>query len=160
MARACDREEKEEEDYTRCWHPTRLNKWKRISSPARRWNHEARSRCRLRLRCDWEGCCSVVVRSNTSRRTMCINDMYHRRIWTCTTQGSLQGARCYETRQAVVPQKLREAHAQIFLWHLRHLPLLTAYPLPMAGPHACGWLMLLGVQQQQHGKQPILCSNS
>ena len=36
--------------------------------------------------------------------------------WTCATQGSLPGARCYDSRLAAMPRKLRLAHVQ-FVWN-------------------------------------------
>ena len=47
-------------------------------------------------------------------RHCAIRKEYYRKSRTCATQVRFSGARCYEIRLAVVPQKLRAAHVQLF----------------------------------------------
>ena len=62
------------------------------------------------------GCASWASRVSGMPASFCPgSSRYHRKSRTCTTQGRFSGARCYETRLAVVPRKLRVAHVRRFL---------------------------------------------
>ena len=66
---------------------------------------------------------------------LCWQRPYYTLSRTCATQGSFSSVRCYETRLAVVPRKLRVACVQPFLCYSMWIR-PCSWPKPLAGASA------------------------